>query len=85
MGAIAACRVAGRRVPDEIALVAFDDPVFGALVDPPLTALRRSDYELGREAASPATGGLARPVHTPRVRVAVELVVRRSCGCTGHD
>ena len=58
MGAIAACRVAGRRVPDEIALVAFDDPVFGALVDPPLTALRRSDYELGREAAHLLLEGL---------------------------
>ena len=80
MGAIAACRAAGRRVPDDIALVAFDDPVFGALVDPPLTALRRSDYELGREAAQLLLEGLD-GVATPAVRLPVELVVRRSCGC----
>ena len=81
MGAIAACRATGRRVPDDIALVAFDDPVFGGLVDPPLTALRRSDYELGREAAQLLLEGLSGDVQTPAVRLPVELVVRRSCGC----
>jgi LacI family transcriptional regulator len=82
MGAIAACREAGRRVPDDIALVAFDDPVFGPLVDPPLTALRRSDYELGREAAKLLLEGLNGGVATATVRLPVELVVRRSCGCS---
>jgi DNA-binding LacI/PurR family transcriptional regulator len=81
MGAIAACREAGRRVPEDIALVAFDDPVFGPLVDPPLTALRRSDYELGREAAQLLLEGLNGGVATATVRLPVELVVRRSCGC----
>jgi DNA-binding LacI/PurR family transcriptional regulator len=82
MGAIAACRAAGRRVPDDLALVAFDDAVFGALVDPPLTALRRSDHELGRKAAQLLLDGLVGEVATPSVRLPVELVVRRSCGCT---
>lgn len=81
MGAIAACRAAGRRVPDDIALVAFDDPVFGALVDPPLTALRRSDYELGRGAAHLLLEGLDGGVNAESVRLPVSLVVRRSCGC----
>jgi DNA-binding LacI/PurR family transcriptional regulator len=81
MGAVAACRAAGRRVPGDIALVAFDDPVFGPLVDPPVTALRRSDYELGREAAKLLLEGLNGAVSTPSVRLPVELVVRRSCGC----
>lgn len=81
MGAIAACRAAGRRVPEDIALVAFDDPVFGALVDPPLTALRRSDYELGREAAQLLLDGLSGAGAAREVRLPVELVVRRSCGC----
>jgi DNA-binding LacI/PurR family transcriptional regulator len=81
MGAIAACRAAGRRVPEDIALVAFDDPVFGPLVDPPVTALRRGDYELGREAAQLLLDGLNGEITTPAVRLPVELVVRRSCGC----
>jgi DNA-binding LacI/PurR family transcriptional regulator len=81
MGAIAACRAAGRRVPDDIALVAFDDPVHGQLVDPPVTALRRGDYELGREAAQLLLVGLNGDTATA-VRLPVELVVRRSCGCS---
>ncbi|HST15176.1 MAG TPA: LacI family DNA-binding transcriptional regulator [Gaiellaceae bacterium] len=81
MGAIAACRATGRRVPEDIALVAFDDPLFGSLVDPPMTALRRSDYELGREAAQLLLDGLDGEITTPAVRLPVELVVRRSCGC----
>jgi DNA-binding LacI/PurR family transcriptional regulator len=81
LGAIAACRAAGRRVPEDIALVAFDDPVFGPLVDPPVTALRRGDYELGREAAQLLLDGLNGEITTPAVRLPVELVVRRSCGC----
>ena len=82
MGAIAACRAAGRRVPEDIALVAFDDPLFGSLVDPPVTALRRSDYELGREAAQLLLDGLDGEIATPTVRLPVQLVVRRSCGCS---
>ena len=83
LGAIGACRAEGRRVPDDLALVAFDDPLFGALFDPPLTALRRSDDELGRRAARlllESLGGGGGP--EPRdLRLPVELVVRRSCGC----
>ena len=45
-----------------------------------MTALRRSDYELGREAAQLLLVGLKGEIATA-VRLPVELVVRRSCGC----
>jgi DNA-binding LacI/PurR family transcriptional regulator len=84
LGAIGACRAAGRRVPDDLALVTFDDPLFGSLFDPPLTALRRSDHELGRRAARLLLDGLAGTADepSPELRLPVELVVRASCGCT---
>jgi DNA-binding LacI/PurR family transcriptional regulator len=83
LGAIGACRAAGRRVPDDLALVTFDDPLFGALFDPPLTALRRSDHELGRRAAGLLLASLAggNGDGPAELRLPVELVVRRSCGC----
>jgi DNA-binding LacI/PurR family transcriptional regulator len=83
LGAMGACRDAGKRVPEDIALVAFDDPVFGALLDPPLTALRRGDLDLGRAAATLLLAGLGAPDDgpAPEVRLPVELVVRSSCGC----
>jgi DNA-binding LacI/PurR family transcriptional regulator len=83
LGVMGACRDAGLRVPDDMALVAFDDPVFGGLLDPPVTALRRGDLELGRAAAKLLLGAL-RTGHVDgdaEVRIPVELVVRRSCGC----
>lgn len=83
LGAMSACRAAGLRLPDDMALVSFDDPAFGALLDPPVTALARSDAAMGRLAASLLlhaldTGTVGPPTE---VRLPVELVVRRSCGC----
>lgn len=83
IGAMSACRAMGLRLPDDIALAAFDDPEFGDLFDPPVTALRRGDVELGRVAAKLLLDGLrGEPAADPaEVRLPVELVVRRSCGC----
>lgn len=82
LGAMSACRDAGLRLPDDIALVTFDDPEFGSLLDPPVTALRRGDLELGRAAATLLLDGLSGGVaETTDVRLPVELIVRRSCGC----
>jgi LacI family transcriptional regulator len=84
LGAMSACRAAGLKLPDDMALVSFDDPVFGDLVEPPVTALVRDEAELGRIAATMLLDALA-PGAPPRepaqVRLPVELVVRRSCGC----
>jgi DNA-binding LacI/PurR family transcriptional regulator len=82
MGAMGACRAAGLRLPEQMALVSFDDPEFGALLDPPVTALARLDIELGRVAAELLLAGLSGArAEPPEVRLPVELVVRRSCGC----
>jgi LacI family transcriptional regulator, galactose operon repressor len=82
-GALEAVRARGRRIPDDVALVSFDDPLFGDLLDPPVTALARNERELGELAASLLlhalqTGARAAPAE---VRLPVELIVRRSCGC----
>ncbi len=82
-GAIEALRARGRRIPEDVALVSFDDPLFGDLLDPPVTALARNERELGELAASLLlhalqTGARAAPAE---VRLPVELIVRRSCGC----
>ena len=82
-GALSACRTRGLRIPEDVALVSFDDPPFGDLLDPPLTALRRNEEEMGRLAASLLLHALqASAVAQPaEVRLPVDLVVRRSCGC----
>jgi LacI family transcriptional regulator len=82
-GALEVIRKAGKRVPDDIALVSFDDPLFGDLLDPPMTALARNERELGELAASLLLHALRteRGAAPAEVRLQVELIVRRSCGC----
>jgi LacI family transcriptional regulator len=69
-------------VPDDVALVSFDEPVSADLLDPPLTSLDRHDRELGRMAAERLLRTLRGDDGPPgTVRVPAALSVRRSCGC----
>ena len=82
VGALRAIRAAGLAVPADVALVSFDDPLYGDLLDPPVTALSRHDRELGERAARLLLATLANGAAEPaEVRVSAELIVRRSCGC----
>jgi DNA-binding LacI/PurR family transcriptional regulator len=83
VGAIHAARDAGLSVPDDLAVSSFDDPFFGELLEPAMTALVRNERELGQLAASLLLHAIqAGRVGPPtEVRLPVELVVRRSCGC----
>jgi LacI family transcriptional regulator len=81
-GAIAALRQAGKRVPEDVAVVGFDDsPIAQYLAPLPLTTVRAPIEEAGLA----ATRQLARLIRTgqadPLVLLPTELVVRRSCGC----
>lgn len=84
-GALRGLRDGGRRVPQEVAVASFDEPVMADLLDPPVTSLDRHDGELGRRAAELLLGALrtgsraAPEVH----RVGMALRTRRSCGCAG--
>jgi LacI family transcriptional regulator len=82
-GLLRGLRESGLRVPEDVALVSFDEPVSADLLDPPLTSLDRHDAELGRIAAATLLRSLQgdddRAGET--VRVPASLSVRRSCGC----
>ena len=83
VGAIQAARAAGLRVPEDVAVVSVDDPFFGDLLDPPITALARTERQLGELAASLLLHAIeTRRLGPPtEVRLPVELIVRGSCGC----
>ncbi|MFD5157569.1 LacI family DNA-binding transcriptional regulator [Streptomyces hawaiiensis] len=47
-GARQALREAGRRIPDDVALVGYDDSAIARHMDPPLTSVRQPIEEMGR-------------------------------------
>ncbi|GHA03814.1 LacI family DNA-binding transcriptional regulator [Streptomyces echinoruber] len=50
-GALHALRQSGRRVPDDVAVVGFDDSPVAVDADPPLTTVRQPLEDMGREMA----------------------------------
>jgi len=82
LGCLSVCRELGLSLPDEMALVSFDDPYFGALLEPSLTAVGYDPTEVGRAAAGLLVEAMQdEAVDRREVRVPVTLVRRRSCGC----
>ena len=81
IGALEALRHLGKRVPDDVAVVGFDDITFASLVSPALTTVAQPKYRMGQMAMERLLqlldGGDARSRQTVLVP---ELVVRESCG-----
>lgn len=76
-------RERGLRIPDDVAVVGFDDPPWTQLVSPPLTVVRQPAYEMGAMAADllvrrlTGTSKFDSPAH---VVLQPTLIVRGSCG-----
>jgi LacI family transcriptional regulator len=80
-GALHAIRELGLRVPEDVALVGFDDLDWTTLVDPPITVVAQPVIEVGRRAGELLLARLRGEDGPPRqVVLPTELVVRRSCG-----
>lgn len=81
IGAINAIRAHGYRVPEDIAVVGFDDINAAQHCDPPLTTVRQDPALLGSMAVERLIDLLdGLPPRELVTRGPAELVVRRSCG-----
>ncbi|MFJ3692657.1 LacI family DNA-binding transcriptional regulator [Streptomyces sp. NPDC090052] len=79
LGAMDAIRAHGLRIPQDIALAAFDDIPWFVHTDPPITAIAQPTGELGRAAVRALIDRLdGREPHS--AILPARLVVRRSCG-----
>ncbi len=85
VGVLRALERARLRVPEDVALIGFDDFELAAVLHPRLTLVRQPAMELGRRAAWLLFDRLeGRWTGDPRRLVLeTELIVRESCGCKG--
>lgn len=81
VGALQACRELGKRVPDDISIMGFDDTVFAKIVYPSLTTVSQPIYEIGRRTASMLIQAIETGTQ-PTTKVVIEstLVIRQSTG-----
>lgn len=78
-GALRAIREAGLRVPEDMALVGYDDVPIASQIDPPLTTIRQPIHEMGKLAVDLLIDILHRPQQSKRHLVLQpELIIRQS-------
>lgn len=84
VGAMAELRRAGRRIPEDVAVIGFDDSAIAPSAIPPLSSVRQPIEEMGREMTRLLiqTFGTGREVQK-RVLLGTSLAIRQST--TGGD
>ncbi|MBS1792722.1 MAG: LacI family DNA-binding transcriptional regulator [Acidobacteria bacterium] len=79
LGAMQEFKAAGRRVPQDISIIGFDDIAFAGLADPPLTTVCSPRVEIGRRAVEALMMTVDRPSqHGIEVRIPTYLIKRDS-------
>jgi LacI family transcriptional regulator len=82
-GALRALREAQLSVPEDVALVSFDDLPLAAVSDPPLTVVRQKIRYVGIQAVEALLDILEHGPQPPRrIVIPTELVIRASCGAS---
>ena len=86
VGAVQALRQAGLRVPEDVAVVGFDNRNVACFTDPPLTTVQLPLGNIGRRAALELLrlikqGDRGDETSASRIQIHCPLVVRQSCGC----
>ena len=85
IGVLRAFAAGGVRVPEDVAVVGFDDIALGSLYDPALTTVYQPMRMLGERACTRLLDRIADPALSPTVELLpTELVLRSSCGCSGE-
>jgi DNA-binding LacI/PurR family transcriptional regulator len=85
IGALEALAELRVRVPEDVAVVGFDDIEEARFTSPPLTTVRQPLYEQGREAVRLLLAEVYGGPRGERVTLHTEFVARRSCRCFAED
>ena len=80
-GAMMALREAGLRIPEDIAVVGFDDTLLALHLTPPLTTVHAPIEQAGRQAVEQLIQLMNGEDADAVTLLSTELVIRQSCGC----
>jgi LacI family transcriptional regulator len=69
------------KIPEDVAVVGFDDLGFASFLNPPLTTVRAPTESVGRIAAEMLFALLESQAANEPVILPTEIIYRRSCGC----
>jgi len=79
VGAIKAIKEKGLKVPDDIAVIGFDDIFLAEYSSPSLTTIRQHKFDLGYKGAKELNKMIEHPDYIPkRKKIDVELIIRDS-------
>jgi LacI family transcriptional regulator len=82
LGAIAAIHGRGLRVPQDIAVMGYDDMRFASFMTPALTTVRTPEIELGAASGELLVALLQKDTPPASSLLMTQLIVRDSCGAT---
>lgn len=81
LGCLRALHQLGTRIPEEVALVSFDDMPWAEDLNPPLTVVAQPSYELGHQALELLLNRIKHPDAAYRkVILQPQLIIRKSSG-----
>ena len=86
IGAMEILRKTGRRIPEDVAVIGFDDSPEAAIQDPPLTSIHSPTFERGRRALQLILEHVAGKEREKKlITVPTRLTIRKSCGCDSWE
>ena len=79
LGAIRACSELGKAIPEEIAIIGFDDISLSKMMTPALSTVHVDKHEIGKEAMNRMISMIEAPNNIfPPQQIEVELIIRES-------
>lgn len=81
-GTLTALREKGKRVPEDVSVIGFDDVSFCIHLTPPLTTVHAPTEQVGRQAVYQLNKLIRNePIEEQITLLPTELMIRQSCGC----
>jgi LacI family gluconate utilization system Gnt-I transcriptional repressor len=78
-GAIFECQRRGIQIPEQLAIVGFNDLAFSNAINPSLTTISIPRYEMGKQAAESLLKRLNKKDFKKRIEIGFSIIERQSC------